>query len=63
MNARGKELEAGAIVHRVNRELGDLMILLKRDRDADMIRGKIVAAREILEVVSVDIDTRTGIQR
>jgi hypothetical protein len=58
MTSRGKELEALAIVKRVERDLMDVPPMLKRDRDADQLRGQITAARAVLREAANELDAR-----
>lgn len=51
----GKRLEAGAIVRRVSQELDSIQPHLGSSRDADITRGKIVAARAVLAEVIGDL--------
>lgn len=57
-NARKKELEALAILKRIERELMDVMPMFRRDRDADQLRGQITAARAVLRDAANDLDGR-----
>lgn len=61
LTARGKKLEACAILRRIHAELSNLPVLLNHDRDADVIRGKIIAAKEIVELARIDLETRLDV--
>jgi hypothetical protein len=58
MNSRGKELEALAIVKRIEQDLMDVPPMLRRDRDADQLRGQITAARTVLREAASELDGR-----
>lgn len=58
LTARGKEIEASALLARVLRELDTVPELLKRDRDADQMRGGIRAAWLILDTIHADLEER-----
>lgn len=58
MNSRGKQLEALAIVKRIERELMDVLPMLGRDRDADQLRGQVTAARTVLRGAASELDGR-----
>jgi hypothetical protein len=57
-NARKKELEALAILKRIERELMDVLPMFRRDRDADQLRGQVTAARAVLRDAANDLDGR-----
>ncbi len=58
MNSRGKELEALTTVKRIEQELMEVPPMLRRDRDADQLRGQITAARAVLREAASELDGR-----